>query len=151
VVPGLDVRLRFCVRCVRYSAVCRAAQHIASISVHALSLSFSGGNHQSLPPLMSSISPNLTGLLQAIKHPIRLPILLALVQREAGATELARRFDVSFDTINHALTQLRKAGFIELVRTDPIVGSSLERRIYRSVRSDWTQLVEYLEAFAERG
>jgi len=100
---------------------------------------------------MSSISPNLTGLLRAIKHPIRLPILLALVQHEAGATELARRFGVSFDTVNHALTELRQAGFIELVRIEPIVGSSLERRIYRSCRSDWPQLVAYLEGFAERG
>jgi DNA-binding transcriptional ArsR family regulator len=99
---------------------------------------------------MSSISPNLTRLLRAIKHPVRLPILLALVQQEAGASELARRFDVSFDTVNHALTELRKAGFIELVRTEPIVGSSLERRIYRSLRSDWPQLVEDLEAFARR-
>jgi DNA-binding transcriptional ArsR family regulator len=100
---------------------------------------------------MSSISPNLSVLLRAIKHPIRLPILLALVQHEAGATELARRFDVSFDTVNHALTELRKAGFIELVRTEPIVGSSLERRIYRSVRSDWSELVGFLEGFAGRG
>jgi DNA-binding transcriptional ArsR family regulator len=99
---------------------------------------------------MSSISPNLTGLLRAIKHPVRLPILLALVQHEAGASELARRFGVSFDTVNHALTELRTAGFIELVRTEPIVGSSLERRIYRSLRTDWPQLVEYLEAFARR-
>jgi DNA-binding transcriptional ArsR family regulator len=99
---------------------------------------------------MSSISPNLTTLLRVIKHPIRLPILLALVEQEAGASELARRFHVSFDTVNHALTELRKAGFIELVRTEPIVGSSLERRIYRSLRSDWPQLVEDLEAFARR-
>ncbi len=99
---------------------------------------------------MSYISPHLIGLLRAIKHPIRLPILLALVQDEAGATELARRFDVSFDTVNHALAELRKAGFIELVRVEPIIGSSLERRIYRSVRSDWPQLVEELEDFARR-
>lgn len=101
-----------------------------------------------LPSLMTNISPHLIELLRAIKHPIRLPILLALVQREAGATELARRFDVSFDTVNHALAELRKAGFIELVRVESIVGSSLERRIYRSVRSDWAQLVEDLEDFA---
>jgi DNA-binding transcriptional ArsR family regulator len=97
---------------------------------------------------MTNISPHLIGLLRAIKHPIRLPILLALVQEEAGATELARRFDVTFDTVNHALAELRKAGYIELVRVEPIIGSSLERRIYRSVRSDWPQLVEDLEDFA---
>lgn len=100
------------------------------------------------PSLMTNISPHLIGLLRAIKHPIRLPILLALVQQEAGATELARRFDVSFDTVNHALAELRKAGYIELVRVEPIVGSSLERRIYRSLRSDWPQFVEELEDFA---
>lgn len=104
-----------------------------------------------LPSLMTNISPHLIELLRAIKHPIRLPILLALVQREAGATELARRFDVSFDTVNHALAELRKAGFIELVRVESIVGSSLERRIYRSVRSDWPQLVAGLEDFARAG
>jgi DNA-binding transcriptional ArsR family regulator len=99
---------------------------------------------------MSNISPNLIVLLRAIKHPIRLPLLLALVEQEAGATELARRFGVSFDTVNHALAELRKAGFIELVRTEPIVGSSLERRIYRSLRSEWPELVEDLETFARR-
>jgi DNA-binding transcriptional ArsR family regulator len=99
---------------------------------------------------MTNISPHLIGLLRAIKHPIRLPILLALVQDEAGATELARRFDVSFDTVNHALGELREAGFVELVRIEPIVGSSLERRIYRSLRSDWPQLVNDLEDFARR-
>src|ERR1044071_190413 len=100
------------------------------------------------PSPMTNISPHLIGLLGAIQHPLRLPILLALVQREAGATELARRFDVSFDTVNHALAELRKAGFIELVRVESIVGSSLERRIYRSVRTDWPQLVQDLEDFA---
>jgi DNA-binding transcriptional ArsR family regulator len=99
---------------------------------------------------MFSISPNLIALLRAIKHPVRLPILLALVEQETGATELARRLDVSFDTVNHALAELRKAGFIELVRTEPIVGSSLERRIYRSVRTDWPELVAHLEGFAQR-
>lgn len=99
---------------------------------------------------MLIISPNLVALLRAIKHPIRLPILLALVEQETGATELARRLDVSFDTVNHALAELRRSGFIELVRTEPIVGSSLERRIYRSLRSDWGELVEFLEGFVAR-
>ncbi len=38
---------------------------------------------------MTNISPHLIELLRAIKHPIRLPILLALVQREAGAARVS--------------------------------------------------------------
>jgi DNA-binding transcriptional ArsR family regulator len=100
---------------------------------------------------MEPVSPNVTELFRQLKHPVRLPILLALSQRDAGATELARHLDVSFDTVNHALHQLSDAGLVQIERVERVAGSNLSRRVYRGTRDDWPKLVGYLESFADRG
>jgi DNA-binding transcriptional ArsR family regulator len=98
-----------------------------------------------------SVSDHANNLLRQLQHPIRLPILLELAHRDAGATDLARMLDVPFDTVHHALMQLRKAGLVEIVRLEPVSGSNLSRRVYRGTRRDWPQFVAYLEVFARAG
>lgn len=98
-----------------------------------------------------TVSSHAMRLLRQLQHPVRLPILLELVEHDAGATELARRLGVSFDTVHHALLQLTKAGLVEIVRLEPVSGSNLSRRVYRSTRTDWPQFAAYLEVFARAG
>jgi DNA-binding transcriptional ArsR family regulator len=100
---------------------------------------------------MAVVSADANELLRQLQHPIRLPLLLALADHDAGATELARLLDVPFDTVHHALGQLTKAGLVEVVRFEPVAGSNLSRRVYRGTRTDWPQFVAYLEVFARGG
>jgi DNA-binding transcriptional ArsR family regulator len=102
--------------------------------------------HQPIP-----ISPDVLELIKQVKHPVRLPILLALGEGDASATELARRLDVPFDKVNHALRELTAAGYVQLTHTEQIAGSNLSRRIYHGTRQGWPYLVACLEAFTRGG
>ena len=87
-------------------------------------------------------------LLAEIRHPIRLPILLALADDHLSPSQLAERLDVPLDTVVYAVRALHRAGLIELVRVEPAgVGENTVRRVYRSLRRDWHRVVEVLGDF----
>jgi DNA-binding transcriptional ArsR family regulator len=90
----------------------------------------------------------LGSLLAEIRHPIRLPILLALADDHLSPSQLADRLDVPLDTVVYAVRALHRAGLIELVRVEPAgVGENTVRRVYRSLRRDWHRVVEVLSEF----
>jgi DNA-binding transcriptional ArsR family regulator len=87
-------------------------------------------------------------LLAEIRHPIRLPILLALADDHLSPSQLADRLGVPLDTVVYAVRALHRAGLIELVRVEPAgVGENTVRRVYRSLRRDWHRVVEVLVEF----
>ncbi|HEU4976437.1 MAG TPA: winged helix-turn-helix domain-containing protein [Baekduia sp.] len=98
-----------------------------------------------MPPVPERISV----LLGHLRHPIRLPILLALEHRELSATELARELGEPFDAVNYALRHLSAAGLVELVRVEPASETANTlRRIYRTRRTGWARVVEVLDEFS---
>jgi DNA-binding transcriptional ArsR family regulator len=93
----------------------------------------------------------LGALLAEIRHPVRLPILLALADEQLSPSQLAERLDVPLDTVVYAVRALHRAGLIELVRVEPAgVGENTVRRVYRSLRDDWHRVVEVLKDFVPR-
>jgi DNA-binding transcriptional ArsR family regulator len=87
-------------------------------------------------------------LLAEIRHPVRLPILLALADEHLSPSQLADRLDVPLDTVVYAVRALYRAGLIDLVRVEPAgVGENTVRRVYRSMRPDWDRVVEVLDDF----
>ena len=90
----------------------------------------------------------LGSLLAEIRHPVRLPILLALSDDQLSPSQLAERLDVPLDTVVYAVRALYRAGLIDLVRVEPAgVGENTVRRVYRSLRRDWHRLAELLDEF----
>jgi DNA-binding transcriptional ArsR family regulator len=90
----------------------------------------------------------LGSLLAEIRHPVRLPILLALSDEHLSPSQLAERLGVPLDTVVYAVRALHRAGLIELVRVEPAgVGENTVRRVYRSLRPDWSRVVEVLDDF----
>ena len=90
----------------------------------------------------------LGSLLAEIRHPVRLPILLALSDDQLSPSQLAERLDVPLDTVVYAVRALYRAGLIDLVRVEPAgVGENTVRRVYRSLRRDWHRVVEVLDDF----
>ncbi|MDX6730689.1 MAG: Bacterial regulatory protein arsR family [Baekduia sp.] len=61
----------------------------------------------------------LGSLLAEIRHPVRLPILLALADQHLSPSQLADRLGVPLDTVVYAVRALHRAGLIELVRVEP--------------------------------
>jgi DNA-binding transcriptional ArsR family regulator len=98
------------------------------------------------------ISHPAARILAELRHPVRLPILLALEERPRSASEMAEDLDEAFDRVNHAMRALAAAGLIELVRQEP-AGSApnVLRRIYGSRYRGWPTLVETLEAIVATG
>jgi DNA-binding transcriptional ArsR family regulator len=87
-------------------------------------------------------------LLAEIRHPIRLPILVALSEEHLSPSQLADRLNVPLDTVVYAVRALHRAGLIELVRVEPAgVGENTVRRVYRTLRRDWHRVVEVLSDF----
>lgn len=90
----------------------------------------------------------LGSLLAEIRHPVRLPILVALAEEHLSPSQLAERLGVPLDTVVYAVRALHRAGLIELVRVEPAgVGENTVRRVYRSQRADWHRVVEVLTDF----
>lgn len=99
---------------------------------------------------MAPLPEGIPVLLTHIRHPIRLPILLALEGRELSATELSKELDEPFDVVNYALRHLSAAGLVELVRIEPASESANTlRRIYKTRRTGWQKLVDVLEDFSK--
>ena len=97
---------------------------------------------------MDAEDERLGALLAEIRHPVRLPILLALADAQLSPSQLAERLDVSLDTVVYAVRALHRAGLIELVRVEPAgVGENTVRRVYRALRDDWHRVVEILVEF----
>jgi DNA-binding transcriptional ArsR family regulator len=100
-------------------------------------------------PPVASVPERIPVLLAHIRHPIRLPILMALEGRELSATELSRELGEPFDAVNYALRHLSGAGLVELVRIEPASESANTlRRIYTTRRTGWQRLVDVLDEFS---
>lgn len=96
---------------------------------------------------VDAVSDHAARMLAELRHPVRLPILLALEERPRSASELADELDEPFDRVNHAMRALAAAGMIELVRQEPALASpNLLRRVYASRYRGWPTLVQTLEA-----
>jgi DNA-binding transcriptional ArsR family regulator len=96
---------------------------------------------------VDAMSDQAARMLAELRHPVRLPILLALEERPRSASELADELGEPFDRVNHAMRALAAAGLIELVRQEPAKASpNLLRRVFASKYQGWPMLVKTLEA-----
>jgi DNA-binding transcriptional ArsR family regulator len=94
-------------------------------------------------------SEQAAGLLAELRHPVRLPILIALEERPRSPTEMAEDLGEPFDRVNHAMRAMAAAGLIALAREEPVVAApNLMRRIYAVRYRGWARLVDTLEAIA---
>jgi DNA-binding transcriptional ArsR family regulator len=101
---------------------------------------------------VDGISDQAARMLAELRHPVRLPILLALEQAPRSASELAVELGEAFDRVNHAMRSLAAAGLIELVRQEPAEAApNLLRRVYASRYRGWSMLAETLEAIVATG
>jgi DNA-binding transcriptional ArsR family regulator len=101
---------------------------------------------------VDGVSDRVARMLAELRHPVRLPILLALEERPRSASEMAADLDEAFDRVNHAMRALAAAGMIELVRQEPAESApNLLRRVYASRYRGWHALVETLEAIVATG
>jgi DNA-binding transcriptional ArsR family regulator len=96
---------------------------------------------------VDAVSDHAARMLAELRHPVRLPILLALEERPRSASDLVEVLDEPFDRVNHAMRALSAAGMIELVREEPAQASpNLLKRVYASRYRGWPTLVATLEA-----
>jgi DNA-binding transcriptional ArsR family regulator len=99
---------------------------------------------------VNDLSDEAAALLAELRHPVRLPILLALEERPRSPTEMAEDLGEPFDRVNHAMRAMAAAGLIALVREEPALAApNLMRRIYAVRYQGWHRLVEALEAIAD--
>jgi len=97
-----------------------------------------------------AISDQAAGLLVALRHPVRLPILIALEERPRSPSEMAEDLGEPFDRVNHAMRSLASAGLIALDREEPAAAApNLMRRIYAVRYHGWKRLRDTLEAIAD--
>jgi DNA-binding transcriptional ArsR family regulator len=82
-------------------------------------------------------------LLKALAHPMRLEILHLLGYRDASPKDFALDHGLEISQVSSHFRKLAELGFIELVRTRPVRGSTehIYRRIRRPVFSDSDWLV----------
>ena len=101
---------------------------------------------------VSGISDQAVHVLAELRHPVRLPILLALEERPRSPSEMADDLGEAFDRVNYAMRALAAAGLIEPVREER-AGSApnLLRRVYGSRYRGWPALVATLEAIVATG
>jgi DNA-binding transcriptional ArsR family regulator len=103
-----------------------------------------------LSEVVNGLSDEAAALLAELRHPVRLPILLALEERPRSPTEMAEDLGEPFDRVNHAMRAMAAARLIALVREEPAVAApNLMRRIYAVRYQGWQRLVEALEAIAD--
>jgi DNA-binding transcriptional ArsR family regulator len=101
---------------------------------------------------VDGISDQAAHILAELRHPVRMPILLALEERPRSASEMAEELGEAFDRVNHAMRALAAAGLIELVRHERAGPSpNLLRRVYGSRYRGWRTLVQTLEAIVASG
>ena len=98
------------------------------------------------------VPARVSSLLQDLRHPVRLPILLALSEgEELSATELARRVGSTYKVVSYALDKLTAAGYVEVARVEVLEsgpGNTLQR-LYRGRGEDWRRLVSVLDEYAQ--
>jgi DNA-binding transcriptional ArsR family regulator len=96
---------------------------------------------------VEAISQEAARMLAELRHPVRLPILLALEERPRSASEMAEDLGEAFDRVNHAMRALAAAGLIELLRQEPAEAApNLLRRVDDTRYTGWDTLVATLEA-----
>jgi DNA-binding transcriptional ArsR family regulator len=71
------------------------------------------------------------GLVKALANPCRLEALRIFYYRTASPNEVARELKVSLSTISHHVKILRRAGCIELVKTQQVRGAT--EHFYRAL------------------
>jgi DNA-binding transcriptional ArsR family regulator len=99
---------------------------------------------------VGGISDPAARMLAELRHPVRLPILIALEERPRSPTEMAEDLGEPFDRVNHAMRALARAGMIALVREEPASAApNLMRRIYAVRYRGWARLVAVLEAIVD--
>ncbi len=84
--------------------------------------------------------PEVRDLLAAVRHPLRLPVLLVLEQQPCTAAQLAAALEAGPDDIQYALRQLRAAGLIETVGERPTRGT-IQATVYGPVHAGWQDLL----------
>jgi DNA-binding transcriptional ArsR family regulator len=82
-------------------------------------------------------------LLNALAHPMRFRILLAMDRRgEAAASDLARELGATPQRITHHLNYLEEHQAIELVRTEEVPRGT-KKKYYRRIARPWVSDEEY--------
>jgi DNA-binding transcriptional ArsR family regulator len=100
------------------------------------------------------VPSRVSSLLNDLRHPVRLPILLALNQGdELSANQLADRIGSTYSAVAYALDRLSRAGYVEVARVeilDTVPGNTFQR-LYRGRGEDWARLVAVLDEYARDG
>lgn len=98
---------------------------------------------------MEPVTDTAARILAELRHPVRLPLLLALEAKPRSPSELAADLDQPFDAVNYAVRALAAAGLVELVGREQTGGSpNLLRKVYASKYRGWQSLIDALEAVA---
>jgi DNA-binding transcriptional ArsR family regulator len=80
-------------------------------------------------------------LHKTLSHPVRYAILMIVSEREASSKQLSEELDESFPRVCEHVRDLRKWGYIEVVRTSNDHGGS--QQFYRAVRRPVFDAVEW--------
>jgi DNA-binding transcriptional ArsR family regulator len=89
-------------------------------------------------------------VMRILAHPCRVHALHILNQREASPKELAHEVGISVQKMAYHIRELRKGGFVRLVKTEPRRGST--EHFFRGTRQamfseeDWSQVPEPMRA-----
>lgn len=101
---------------------------------------------------VDSVPDSVPALLTHLRHPVRLPLLLALEGRELSAAQLRDELGAGEDQVIYALRRLKEAGLVDVVRTERTSPeSNTLRQIYATRRNDWSALVKTLADYATPG
>jgi len=74
-------------------------------------------------------------IVAAINHPLRVRLLTILTVREASPSELAKELEEELGVINYHARRLEKLGMVEIVREQPVRGST--EHFYKATARPW--------------
>jgi len=102
------------------------------------------------PPLIRPFE----NFYEAMAHPLRRKALLILYSREASPKEIADELNEDTSLTSHHVKRLAELGYAELVRKEPVRGSTIVRHIYKALDAvdldveEWNALAAEDPAFA---
>ncbi len=93
----------------------------------------------------ADVPREVVDLFAALRHPLRLPILLALEDEPRTAAQLALALGAGADEVQYALKQLRAGGLVVAADHQPTRGTILAA-VYAPAHRGWRDLVVAAQA-----
>jgi hypothetical protein len=93
------------------------------------------------------VPDDVAGIVVALTHPNRLPLLIALEDRPRTLQELVHDLQMEPEPVKYALKQLRAAGLIEVFDTRSTI-HNLVGFVYGTPLTGWSQILDAVTAVA---